>query len=40
MSETYDGQRWGCRLEVYNTDPTEEPDMSRWEAELAFRLAD
>jgi effector-binding domain-containing protein len=40
MSETDEGQQWGCRLEVYNTDPTEEPDMSRWEAELAFRLAD
>jgi len=39
MSETADGQRWGCRLEVYHTDPTEEPDMRKWETELAFRLA-
>ena len=39
MSETDDGQRWGCRLEVYNTDPAEEPDMNKWETELAFRLA-
>jgi len=40
MSETDDGQRWGCRLEVVNTDPAEEPDMRKWETELAFRLAD
>jgi effector-binding domain-containing protein len=39
MSETDDGQRWGCRLEVYNTDPAEEPNMNKWETELAFRLA-
>jgi len=39
MSETDHGQRWGCRLEVYNTDPAEEPDMRKWETELAFRLA-
>ncbi|WP_405778072.1 GyrI-like domain-containing protein [Streptomyces sp. NBC_00859] len=31
---------WGCRLEIYRTDPREEPDMSKWEMELAFRLAD
>jgi hypothetical protein len=24
----------------YKTDPTAEPDMSKWETELAFRLAD
>lgn len=34
------GERWGCRLEVYPTDPADEPDMSRWTTELAFRLAD
>ena len=39
MTETAKGQRWGCRLEVYHTDPAEEPDMRRWETELAFRLA-
>jgi effector-binding domain-containing protein len=39
MSETDGGQRWGCRLEVYHTDPAEEPDMRKWETELAFRLA-
>lgn len=33
-------ERWACRLESYLTDPREEPDMSKWEIELAFRLAD
>jgi effector-binding domain-containing protein len=34
------GERWGCRLETYLTDPSEEPDMGKWATELAFRLAD
>jgi effector-binding domain-containing protein len=34
------GERWGARLENYLTDPREEPDMSKWLTELAFRLAD
>jgi len=29
-----------CRLEIYLTDPSVEPDMSKWETQLAFRLAD
>ncbi|HEU4946740.1 MAG TPA: GyrI-like domain-containing protein [Kribbella sp.] len=33
-----DGDRWGCRLEVYKSDPREEPDLSKWETELLFRL--
>jgi effector-binding domain-containing protein len=40
MTETEDGQAWGCRLEIYKTDPSAEPDMSKWATELAFRLAD
>ena len=32
--------RWGSRLEFYLTDPNEEPDMNKWETQLAFRLAD
>jgi effector-binding domain-containing protein len=40
MAETADGQRWGCRLETYFTDPRVEPDPGKWETELAFRLAD
>jgi effector-binding domain-containing protein len=39
MAETSAGQRWRCRLEIYHTDPAEEPDMRRWQTELAFRLA-
>jgi len=34
------GERWGCRLEIFLTDPSQEPDMSKWETQLAFRLAD
>lgn len=34
------GEGWGCRLETYLTDPDLEPDLHRWETELAFRLAD
>ena len=34
------GNRWGCRLEVYLTDPASQPDMSKWETELQFRLTD
>ena len=40
MSPAGGGERWGCRLEIYLTDPGEEPDMSKWETQLAFRLAD
>ena len=39
MSETGQGDRWGCRLEIYLTDPSQEPDMNKWETQLAFRLA-
>jgi len=34
------GDRWGCRLEISLTDPSLEPDMSKWVTQLAFRLAD
>ena len=27
-------------LEIYETNPAEEPDMSKWVTQLAFRLAD
>ncbi|MCW6006289.1 GyrI-like domain-containing protein [Micromonospora sp. CPCC 205371] len=39
MTETDAGQRWGCRLEIFHTNPLEEPDLNKWECELAFRLA-
>jgi len=35
-----DGQRWAARLELYVTDPVEEPDLDRWETTLSFKLAD
>jgi effector-binding domain-containing protein len=35
-----DGNRWGCRLEEYLSDPAEVPDMSQWQTRLAFRLRD
>ena len=34
------GEKWGARLEFYETDPAVEPDMSKWRTVLAFRLAD
>jgi effector-binding domain-containing protein len=34
-----EGDRWGCRLELYLTDPRDEPDMHKWQTQLAFRLA-
>ena len=40
MSPEGSGERWGARLENYLTDPRQEPDMSKWLTELAFRLAD
>lgn len=39
MSPAEGGDRWGARLEFYLTDPGEEPDMSKWQIQLAFRLA-
>jgi effector-binding domain-containing protein len=37
-SAAEDGERWGCRLEVYLTNPAEQPDATKWETQLAFRL--
>lgn len=34
-----DGEHWGCRLEVYNDDPAEQPDMAKWTTDLVFKLA-
>ena len=33
-------ERWGSRLEIYLTDPAQEPDLSKWVTQLAIRLAD
>jgi effector-binding domain-containing protein len=40
VAESPEGELWGCRLEIYLTDPAVQPDMAKWETELAFRLAD
>jgi effector-binding domain-containing protein len=40
VSQTDAGEKWGCRLESYLTDPAGEPDTSKWQTQLAFRLAD
>jgi len=40
VRESPDGDLWGCRLECYLTNPAEQPDMAKWEMELAFRLVD
>ncbi len=39
ITHTDAAERWACRLEFYLTDPAEEPDLSKWETQLAFRLA-
>jgi effector-binding domain-containing protein len=38
VTQTPNGDRWAARLEIYETDPAEEPDMSKWVTQLAFRL--
>jgi effector-binding domain-containing protein len=38
--DTPEGDRWGCRLEIYPVNPAEQPDPAKWETELVFRLAD
>lgn len=40
MAATPEGELWGCRLEVYETDPRTQPDPTQWQTSLAFRLAD
>jgi effector-binding domain-containing protein len=40
MKSAADGEHWGARFEVYHTDPATEPDASKWDIELLFRLAD
>jgi effector-binding domain-containing protein len=34
-----DGERWAARLEIYETDPAVEPDMTKWTTQLTFRLS-
>jgi len=38
--EKDDGDHFACRLEIYESDPAEEPDMDKWVTVLEFKLAD
>jgi RNA polymerase sigma-70 factor (ECF subfamily) len=38
--QTPGGDKFVCRLEIYKTDPRVQPDMSKWETDLVFKLAD
>ena len=40
VQERGDGDHFACRLEIYETDPDEQPDMEQWVTELAFKLKD
>ncbi|MDP2731914.1 MAG: GyrI-like domain-containing protein [Hoeflea sp.] len=40
MEEAPDGDHFACRLEIYETDPDQEPDMDKWVTQLAFKLKD
>ncbi|MGO1053408.1 GyrI-like domain-containing protein [Crossiella sp. CA198] len=40
MTTSAQGEHWGCRMESYLTNPQVEPDMNKWDTELAYRLAD
>ncbi|WP_113704198.1 GyrI-like domain-containing protein [Nonomuraea lactucae] len=39
MTESGGAERWGCRLEFFQTDPRVEPDLNNWDMDLEFRLA-
>ena len=38
--EKSDGDHFACRLEIYESDPVEQPDMDTWVTRLEFKLAD
>ena len=40
MQQTDAGEAWDGRVEVYVTDPGEEPNPERWHTELRYLLAD
>ncbi|WP_193335925.1 GyrI-like domain-containing protein [Devosia beringensis] len=37
--EKGDGDHFACRLEIYETDPSAEPDPAKWETRLLFKTA-
>ena len=38
VNESPQGDRFGCRLEIYLTDPAVEKDPEKWETEVTIRL--
>lgn len=40
MEAKPDGDHFACRLEIYESDPMDEPDMNKWVTTLAFKLKD
>ena len=40
VEERPDGDHFACRLEIYESDPTEVPNMEDWVTTLAFKLKD
>jgi effector-binding domain-containing protein len=40
VDENADGDHFACRLELYESDPVEVPDMDQWVTTLAFKLAE
>jgi hypothetical protein len=40
VEERADGDHFACRLEIYESDPAEVPDMEDWVTTLAFKLRD
>lgn len=40
MTRTAAGEEWVARLELYLSDPDDQPDMNQWDTILAFKLAD
>ena len=39
MVQQPDGDHFACRLEIYQTDPSEEPDPTKWVTRLEFKTA-
>ena len=40
MEQKADGDHFACRLEIYESDPAEVPNMEDWVTTLAFKLKD
>lgn len=38
VEQSSDGDRWAARLEIYETNPVEEPNLEKWRTRIAIRL--